>query len=1031
MIGMKSNTVVRNRRFLFGGLVSLALIVALLASGASVWTPTASSSSLSATEIKASEVSQARLGSSRFTLLDTFNVTADKRSRPASSLLGMALPMVPDNGTFSGGAITINSSGAASPYPSTIAVSGLTGTITNLTVTISNFSHSFPDDVDMLLVSPDGRKMLIWSDAGSDADGNPISPPGVTITLDDTAANSLPDTATLTSGSFKPANYSTVQDVLAVGAPAGPYFTPAPGGGDTLNSVYSGANPNGTWSLYVSDDSGGDAGLISGWSLNITTASDAPTTTTVSSSLNPSLRNQAVTFTSTTTDGANPVTTGSVTFKDGANNLVCTQGAQPRPLNVSGQATCTVAANGFTEDNHIITAFYSGAAGFGAGSGTVTQVVNCPTTVSSNTFTNPCGITIPTVGTNFSTPYPSRIFVSGFGGPISKVTLTLTSLSHTDVPDVDILLIGPQGQKFVPMSDVGSSADVSNITLTLDDAAASSLPIGSALSAGTFKPTNSNAPSGVNDTFPNTPPGTVNYAAPDGSATFASVYNGTVPNGTWSLFVLDDIAGDGGSIASWSLTITASALTVTTTTVVSSQNPSLRNQPVTFTSTTTNGATPVTTGSVTFKEGANNLTCTQGAQPRPLNGSGQATCTVAANGFTEGDHTIDAFYGGDATFAVSSGSVIQQVDNATIVNGNMFCNPGAITIHDNNSISTPYPSRIFGPTTGGSITSLTLTLNSLSHTDVQDVDMLLIGPLGQKFVVLSDVGAGAANNITLTLADAAGSLLPTAGALSSGTFKPTNGTNSSESAFPNTPAGTINHPAPTGIATFGSIYAGTNPTGTWRLYVLDDTGSDGGSVAGGWCLNFTLDLFDTTTTLASNLNPSNNGEQVTFTATVNETPVQGSANPTGTVDFIDTSNGNAVVCNDVAVTASQAQCQTSTLTAGTHNIRADYSGDGNFDPSQSAIVEQVVIACTANPIVTSTADSGAGTLRQALADVCAGTTITFNIAGAGPHTISLTTAELAVTKNVTINNNSGESITINGNNASSCVQYLGQCERYP
>ena len=180
-----------------------------------------------------------------------------------------------------------------------------------------------------------------------------------------------------------------------------------------------------------------------------------------------------------------------------------------------------------------------------------------------------------------------------------------------------------------------------------------------------------------------------------------------------------------------------------------------------------------------------------------------------------------------------------------------------------------------------------------------------------------------------------------------------------------------------------------------------------------------IDLFNTTTSLASNLNPSNFGDQVTFTATVSETPAQAGVDPTGTVDFIDTSNGNAVVCNDVALTAGSAQCQTSSLTAGTHNIRADYSGDGNFDPSQSNVVAQVINACTPNPIVTSTADSGAGTLREALANVCTGNTITFNIAGPGPDTITLTTGELVVGKNATINyTNPTKSLTISGNNLS-------------
>src|SRR6185503_17678846 len=146
-----------------------------------------------------------------------------------------------------------------------------------------------------------------------------------------------------------------------------------------------------------------------------------------------------------------------------------------------------------------------------------------------------------------------------------------------------------------------------------------------------------------------------------------------------------------------------------------------------------------------------------------------------------------------------------------------------------------------------------------------------------------------------------------------------------------------------------------------------------------------VDLFNTSTNLVSNLNPSNFGDQVTFTATVSETPAQGTADPTGTVDFIDVDHGNAVICDNVPLSGGQAQCQTSSLAAVTHQIRADYSGDGNFDPSQSNVVNQQVIPCSANPIVTTTADSGAGSLRDALAQVCSGTTITFDITGTGPH----------------------------------------------
>ena len=82
----------------------------------------------------------------------------------------------------------------ANPYPSNIIVSGLgVVTITKLTVTINDFRHHFPDDVDMMLVGPAGQKMIIWSDVGGSSpvgctnEDCSTSNTGVTITLDDAA----------------------------------------------------------------------------------------------------------------------------------------------------------------------------------------------------------------------------------------------------------------------------------------------------------------------------------------------------------------------------------------------------------------------------------------------------------------------------------------------------------------------------------------------------------------------------------------------------------------------------------------------------------------------------------------------------------------------------------------------------------------------------------------------------------------------------------------------------------------------------
>ena len=64
--------------------------------------------------------------------------------------------------------------------------------------------------------------------------------------------------------------------------------------------------------------------------------------------------------------------------------------------------------------------------------------------------------------------------------------------------------------------------------------------------------------------------------------------------------------------------------------------------------------------------------------------------------------------------------------------------------------------------------------------------------------------------------------------------------------------------------------------------------------------------------------------------------------------------------------------------------------------------------------VSSTGDSGAGTLRQAIIDAAAGDTIDFSING----TITLTGSELTIGKNLTITGPGASSLTIDGNNNS-------------
>ncbi|MEW6129458.1 MAG: C25 family cysteine peptidase [Acidobacteriota bacterium] len=175
--------------------------------------------------------------------------------------------------------------------------------------------------------------------------------------------------------------------------------------------------------------------------------------------------------------------------------------------------------------------------------------------VANSTLCNSTSISIPLTGTpGAATPYSSNIAVSGLNTGTVKVSVTLTNFSHTWPRDVDVMLEAPTGQKVMLMSDVGgTNPGVSNLTLTIDEDAASNFPSsGSGFVTGSYRPTNLNDGEG-GDTFPSPAP-----AAPY-SNTLADL-KGLNPNGTWRLWVVDDVGGDGGSISGgWCLNISTPA----------------------------------------------------------------------------------------------------------------------------------------------------------------------------------------------------------------------------------------------------------------------------------------------------------------------------------------------------------------------------------------------------------------------------------------------------------------------------------------
>ncbi|MGN6554048.1 MAG: Calx-beta domain-containing protein, partial [Verrucomicrobiota bacterium] len=160
--------------------------------------------------------------------------------------------------TFSNAnAIVITDNTNATPYPSTIVVSGVGAALVKATVSLNKVVHTWPADVDVLMQAPNQQKILLMANAGS---GNQVN--NLNLTFDDTALGFLPS-GLIASGSYRPTAYLPITTFPAP-APAGPYSTNL----STLN----GNNPNGTWSLFVMDDSPFNAGSISnGWSLTLST----------------------------------------------------------------------------------------------------------------------------------------------------------------------------------------------------------------------------------------------------------------------------------------------------------------------------------------------------------------------------------------------------------------------------------------------------------------------------------------------------------------------------------------------------------------------------------------------------------------------------------------------------------------------------------------------------------------------------------------------------------------------------------------
>jgi hypothetical protein len=154
--------------------------------------------------------------------------------------------------------VTLIQGAAANPSLSTINVTGATSNTFRIRVTLYDLYHDRPDNIDALLVGPNGAKYTLMGDVGGTT--SIFQAGAVTLTFADYPTGVLPDASSLATGIFRPTTCETPVTNFSAPAPAGPYVEPgcvvARATGQMLYGNFANTSANGPWSLYIRDDNG-------------------------------------------------------------------------------------------------------------------------------------------------------------------------------------------------------------------------------------------------------------------------------------------------------------------------------------------------------------------------------------------------------------------------------------------------------------------------------------------------------------------------------------------------------------------------------------------------------------------------------------------------------------------------------------------------------------------------------------------------------------------------------------------------------
>jgi large repetitive protein len=712
-------------------------------------------------------------------------------------------------------------------------------------------------------------------------------------------------------------------------------------------------------SLTLNSDAGNSPTIIN---LSGQVLSVEPTTTSLISSVNPSLVGQIVTFTATVASD-DPSRSGPVTFLDGTTS-VCSN------VNLNaGSAACAISTLALGQ--HQITASYAGDENNAASVSTVlVQIVKQQPILSLVVSPNPANVT-QTVTFTFTataatgTPSGVAVFYDGAtalsgnvslsaGGVAAYSTTQLTPVQHSLSAQYAGDASNASGQSNVAMEVVNQISTVTTIA-----SSNSTVNVGTAV---IFTATV------VNVSGPE-PTGMVQFT--EGTAVLGS---GTVDSNGHATLTLSTLtpgthtiigtySGDTDNSGSPSSGLVETIQQIPTTTALSSDlNPAGAGATIHLNATVAiaAGASPdgTITGLVTFSEGAVILGTAQ------INSSGVAS--IAVNALTVGPHNISASYPGNTNYGGNTSNILVQSITSTATTTvltaggttSLSGKPVTLTVTVTSPTGIPTGNVVFrdGAVNIGQGTLSAQGIATLSTSS------LTVGAHTLTGVYQGDgnytVSTSAPLVETISLATTGLMLASPAGPVDVGTVV----------TF--TAGLTSNGVAPTGALTLrdgSAVIATQNVTNIGAFTFSVSTlaigthtltaayaGDANNSAATSNVTTITVQQAATISSLTTSANPSVVGQSLTLTAGVAST----GANITGSISFQD---GGATIGSATLNTGGTATFTTSSLAFGAHTLTAIYSGDTNHTVSTSpALSEQIVqvasvaLSSSLNPSISGT-----------------------------------------------------------------------------